>query len=271
MIKVLITGSKGQLGQCFQYCSTNYPEILFFYKNSREIDITNKSAIQNFVENQNLNYIINCAAYTNVEQAEKEPQKAYLINGEGVKNLAEVCKVNDIILIHISTDYVFDGSKDTPYTEKDITNPINHYGKSKLLGEKHILDILENYYIIRTSWLYSPYGNNFYTKVKKKVENGENLRITDAEKGTPTNGINLAHFILKIIDNGIKNFGIYHFSDGNVLTWFDFAIEILKKDGEKFHNLKLEKTNFYPTVAKRPIYSALSTKKSNKLLELYPD
>ena len=163
-------------------------------------------------------------------------------------------------MIHISTDYVFDGKKESPYTEEDIPNPINEYGKSKLQGEKHIQEIFKNYYIIRTSWLYSQYGNNFYKTILRKVQKEKELTITTSEIGTPTNANDLADFILKIVSTKIKDFGIYHFSNGGRATWYDFAKEIIKLSG-KGGLIKLKKTDNYPTFAERPQYSILSKEK----------
>ena len=177
MKKVLVTGANGQLGQCLQKIAPSYKELNFKFNSSKELDITDILEIETAFVKGNFDYCINCAAYTNVEQAEKTPDIAYKVNVEGVKNLANVCKSYNTTLIHISTDYVFDGEKDEPYTVKDVPNPINEYGKSKLLGEKHIQEIMDNYCIIRTSWLYSEFGKNFYTTILKKAKAGENLSV----------------------------------------------------------------------------------------------
>ena len=228
MKKVLVTGAKGQLGQCLQKIAPNYKELTFVFKNSKDLDITNKDQMNSFFAEDDFDYCINCAAYTNVEQAEKTPDIAYEVNSEGVKNLALVCRENDTFLIHISTDYVFDGEKKEPYTVDDIPNPINEYGKSKLLGEKYIEEIMKDYLIIRTSWLYSEFGKNFYTTILEKAKAGENLSVTDEQIGCPTNAINLAKFVNQFIllDNIKSN--LYHFTDRIEMTWFEFAKEIIK-------------------------------------------
>ncbi|WP_062055116.1 dTDP-4-dehydrorhamnose reductase [Aquimarina longa] len=263
-MKILVTGSSGQLGQCIQKIQRNYGALDFYFTNSEELNITKKEQIQNLFSNKHFDFVINCAAYTNVEQAEKEPKKAFWINAEGVKNLSEVCHKENSILIHISTDYVFDGEKDTPYTEEDIPNPINEYGKSKLAGEQYIQQILEKYFIIRTSWLYSEYGHNFFKTILKKSETEKELMITTSEIGTPTNANDLARFIVDLIVNNCEEYGIYHFSNLGEATWYDFAEEILRLSG-KLENIILKKTDNYLTFAQRPKYSVLSRQKANKI------
>ncbi|WP_299186451.1 dTDP-4-dehydrorhamnose reductase [uncultured Aquimarina sp.] len=262
-IRVLVTGGDGQLGECIRVLEKDYPTLNLSFTSSKHLDITNKKNIAEFFKNNSLDYVINCAAYTNVEQAEKEPDKAYLVNAEGVKNLAEICKKYDATLIHISTDYVFDGHKNTPYIEEDVPNPINEYGKSKLAGEQYIEEVLEEYFIIRTSWLYSQYGKNFYKAIREKCKTEKKLAITTSELGTPTNANDLGYFLLQIIERKSKKFGVYHFSNSGSATWYDFAREIVKGLG-KLETIKLEKTDNYPTFAKRPGYSVLSKTKLEK-------
>lgn len=256
MKNILVTGANGQLGQCLQKIAPLYQEIEFTFKSSKELDITNTFKIQKSFELQKFDYCINCAAYTNVEQAEKTPEIAFRINAEGVKNLALACKEYKITLIHISTDYVFDGEKLEPYTVEDIPNPINEYGKSKLLGENYIKEIFDNYFIIRTSWLYSEFGKNFYTTILKKAYTGEILQVTDVQIGCPTNANNLAVFILNLIADKPLNYGIYNFTDNVVLTWFDFAKKILSENNMG-DLVKLVRDKNYRTFAKRPKNSIL--------------
>tara|TARA_R110002020_G_scaffold12422_25_gene45620 strand:- start:431 stop:1201 length:771 start_codon:yes stop_codon:yes gene_type:complete len=252
---VLITGANGQLGQCLQKIAPLYKDLKFTFKNSKDLDITDSLSIKKIFASGDFHFCINCAAYTNVEQAEKKPDIAYRVNAEGVKNLANVCKSYNTTLIHISTDYVFDGEKDAPYTVKDVPNPINEYGKSKLLGEKHIQEIMDNYCIIRTSWLYSEFGKNFYKTILKKAKAGENLSVTDEQLGCPTNANNLAlHIVEKLIQN--NNFGIEHFTDGYFCTWFGFAKKILIE--HKLQNMvQLRRDRNYRTFARRPVNSVL--------------
>ncbi|WP_286812154.1 MULTISPECIES: dTDP-4-dehydrorhamnose reductase [unclassified Maribacter] len=252
---VLITGANGQLGQCLQKIAPLYKDLKFTFKNSKDLDITDSLSIKKIFASGDFHFCINCAAYTNVEQAEKTPDIAYRVNAEGVKNLAKVCKSYNTTLIHISTDYVFDGEKDAPYTVKDVPNPINEYGKSKLLGEKHIQEIMDNYCIIRTSWLYSEFGKNFYKTILKKAKAEENLSVTDEQLGCPTNANNLAlHIVEKLIQN--NNFGIEHFTDGYSCTWFGFAKKILIE--HKLQNVvQLRRDKNYRTFARRPVNSVL--------------
>lgn len=256
--KILVSGAGGQLGQTIKELYTNKEnnfEFVFVSKN--DLDITKKEDVLNFFIRGGFNYCINCAAYTNVEQAEKTPEVAFMVNADGVKNIAEACKNNSVVLIHISTDYVFDGEKGTPYTPEDITNPINVYGKSKLLGEQYIQDILNKYFIIRTSWLYSKkYGKNFYRSILKKAKQKETLFVTDAEIGCPTNTENLANYIINLIKSKSQNFKILHFSDQKMMTWYEFAKNILI-DNELLKKTKFFKTKNYTTFAKRPKYSVL--------------
>lgn len=259
-MRVLVTGGDGQLGKCIKALEMEHPTIDFRFASSKHLDITNKKNIAEFFKNNSLDYVINCAAYTNVEQAEKESQKAFLVNADGAKKLAEICKEKDMVLIHVSTDYVFDGNKKTPYTEEDISNPINEYGKSKLLGEKYVEEFTEKHFIIRTSWLYSQFGKNFYKTILHKLGTEEKLTITASEIGTPTNANDLAEFIITIIKNASSKYGIYHFSNIGESTWYDFTYEIVKISG-KLDRVNIEKTDNYPTFARRPEYSVLDKEK----------
>ena len=268
MKSVLVTGANGQLGQCIQKIQEQHPGIKFHFKTSSELDITNIKAVNDYFLNHTIDYCVNCAAYTNVELAESEEDKAYFVNAKAAKYLAKACKKNDTTLIHISTDYVFDGTKTSPYIETDITNPISVYGASKLKGEQNIQEVLENYFIIRTSWLYAEFGKNFYKTILQKVKEKASLTITTEQKGTPTNANDLAELIVKIINTDNQNFGIYHFSNEGEATWYDFTKEILK-------NLKLasaEKPSLqsiasYKTKAARPENSVLDKTKVRSIIE----
>ncbi|MDY8138668.1 dTDP-4-dehydrorhamnose reductase [Aquimarina sp. 2201CG5-10] len=265
--KVLVTGSKGQLGECILDIQNNHPTLNILFCAKEDFDITNIELINVFFEREKYDYLINCAAYTNVEKAEKESERAFLINAEGAKNLAKVCKKYNTTLIHISTDYVFDGNTNVPYIEKDVSNPINEYGKSKLKGEEYIQEILKKYFIIRTSWLYSQFGKNFYKTILEKSEIQKDFTITTSETGTPTNANDLANFLLQIIEAKNKNYGIYHFSNLGSATWYDFAREILKNSG-KLKSINLKMTDNYPTFAKRPKHSVLSKEKVKEKFNL---
>jgi len=257
MKRILVTGSNGQLGLTFQEIHKEYPKLEFVFKNSSELNITDIKKVEEIFKDGNFDYCINCAAYTNVEQAEKTPEIAYLVNGDGTRNIALLCKEHNVILVHISTDYVFDGEKGEAYTIEDITNPINEYGKSKLKGEEYIQNILKDFYIIRTSWLYSKKtGNNFYQTILSKARKGEVLKITDAQVGCPTEIINLVKHIVYIIVNNKQNFGLQHFTDEIEMTWYDFA-EIIIKENELTEKVKLVRDSNYRIFAERPKYSVL--------------
>jgi len=257
MKRILVTGSNGQLGQCFQKLSKEYKDLQFDFFDSKELNITNESQIQNVFSKSKYEYCINCAAYTNVEQAEKQSKTAFAINADGVALIAEACKIKSVVLFHISTDYVFDGEKDEPYITTDIPNPINEYGKSKLKGEQYIEEILDEYFIIRTSWLYSEFGHNFYKTVLRKANAGETLNVTDAQMGCPTDANNLAKYIIRnLILQESQSYGIHHFTDGVSMTWFGFAKEILRING-LVSSTKVVKDNNYRSFAKRPRKSVL--------------
>ena len=257
--KVLITGSKGQLGRTIRELSVNH-EMNFVFASSSELDITNKKQLESLFNDISFDYCINCAAYTKVDKAEEEIEKAYSINSEAVKNLALNCSKHKVILIHISTDFVFSGEKESPYLEADPTNPINIYGESKLQGEKYIQEILENYFIFRTSWLYSKYGNNFVKTVLRLSKEKDEINIVNDQIGSPTNALDLARFILRIIKQESSYYGLYHFSNNDDTSWYGFAREILN-----FYKtdiiLNPIPSHLYPTLAKRPKYSVLNNKK----------
>lgn len=252
MISVLVTGSNGQLGKCIKKLENEYPNIAFVFQNHKELDITKVEDVNALFKSSNFDFCINGAAYTNVEEAERNPGVAFNVNAEGVANLARACGTYGVNLIHISTDYVFDGEKNTPYNVDDIPNPINVYGKSKLKGENYIQELIDNYFIIRTSWLYSEYGHNFYKTILHKAKTQDKIYVTDEQTGVPTNANNLARYILEMIYSLNKGkYGIYHFTDGKVMTWYSFAIHILKTN--KMNTMsKIVKDNKYRSFVKRP-------------------
>jgi len=256
MTRVLVTGAGGQLGKSLQKITKSYPSLEMIFMGSQELDITNLENVFQVFKSDQFDFCINCAAFTNVEEAEKCPGEAFKLNAEAVKNLALACKENCVVLIHISTDYVFDGEKNSPYSIKDVPNPINEYGKSKLRGEKYVQEILDNYFIIRTSWLYSEFGNNFYKTILEKAKTENALYITDEQIGCPTNANNLSKYILDLIVSNNNNYGIHHFTDGVAMTWHEFARKILLKNGLE-DRVQLKKAKKYRTFAKRPKNSVL--------------
>ena len=262
--RVLVTGANGQLAKTIQ---KNYGAVskhtAFVFATREALDISNQLEVSSFFTQSQFDYCINCAAYTNVERAETDVDDALKINAEGVRNLAVSCKAHGVVLIHISTDYVFDGTENIPYSERDSTNPINQYGKSKLHGEHYIQELLTDYYIIRTSWLYSSFGKNFAKTISGKLKNDEHLNIITSETGTPTSCNDLAEFIMFIITNKPKAFGLYHFSATGATTWYGFAAHIAKQMGRE---TLVSSVAHYPMKAKRPPYSVLNNAKANHLM-----
>ena len=262
---VLVTGANGQLGQALQSIAGNYRSIDFVFCSSSDLDITNKENCETVFNKINPDYCINTAAYTAVDKAESEPDKAQLINVFGAKNIAETCKEFDVKLIHISTDFVFDGSNRSPYTETNLPNPKGVYGQTKLDGEKAIQEVISNYFIIRTSWVYSQFANNFMKTMLRLASEREAISVVNDQIGTPTNAVDLAEALVQIIltDNNqptTKNYGIYHFSNEGQCSWYDFAAEIFR--GNKISiNLQPIPTTSYPTPAERPKYSVLDKSK----------
>ncbi len=261
MKTILVTGASGQLGQCFQKLAKEFQSYKFLFCSSRELDITSAEKVEKFFNNNKIDYCINTAAYTNVEQAEIDKESAYAVNDMGAGHIAQACSKNGVILFHFSTDYVFNGKLNRPYKESDEVEPISVYGASKLAGEERIASVLDQFFIFRTSWLYSEFGHNFYKTILKKAEENAELNITTTQMGTPTNANDLAHYVLNIIESGSQNFGIYNFSNQGEATWYDFALEILSYSG-KLDQVTLNKTGFFKTLAERPEYSVLSKDKA---------
>ena len=255
-MKVLVTGANGQLGKSIRKITKNPNDLDYVFKDSKELDITDALQVNSLFLRENFSYCINCAAYTDVENAEHTPEAAFKVNAEGVAIIADACNNHKVILVHISTDYVFDGEKKGPYTTKDPTNPINVYGKSKLEGEKHIRETLGLFFIVRTSWLYSEFGKNFYTTIVNKARRGETLKITESQTGCPTHAMNLARYILTLITSESTAYGIHHFTDGKAMTWYEFAFQILEEHA-LLDTVTLEKAKNYRTFARRPKNSVL--------------
>ena len=267
MKKVLVTGANGQLGQCLRKIEAQHSEIDFQFVSIHDLDITDTEKVQAFFQDNYYDYCVNCAAYTNVELAESEKENAYLVNAEAVQNLAKACATHNTTLIHISTDYVFDGTKTTPYVETDATNPINVYGASKLKGEMYVQETMNNYFIIRTSWLYAEFGKNFYKTIRQKAAEKAALTITTEQKGTPTNANDLAGLIVKIIETDNTDYGIYHFSNEGEATWYDFAKAIIDNlQLAEADKPSLKSVESYQTKAARPKNSVLDKAKVRAII-----
>lgn len=257
---VAVTGAGGQLGQALQYIAPKYPALKFIFASSAEADITDKNSLEAYFKNHIPDFCINAAAYTAVDKAESEPEKAFAVNVSGAKNLAEVCNENHTTLLHISTDFVFDGTKNEPYTEEDLPNPQSVYGKTKLDGENEIRKTTEKYFIIRTSWVYSQYGNNFMKTMLRLGNERDSLSVVNDQTGTPTNALDLAEMLITIILSGKQDYGIYNYSNEGSCTWYEFAEEIFSINKINI-DLQPIPTSAYPTPAKRPLYSVLSKAK----------
>jgi dTDP-4-dehydrorhamnose reductase len=270
---VLVTGANGQLGQSIQFIANKYPNIQFVYTDFQEMDITNLESCQTAFLKYKPHFCINTAAYTAVDKAESEAEKTHLINAVGPENLAKVCKQYDTILLHISTDFIFDGTSIKPYLENDIPNPQSVYGQTKLEGETTIQKAWEKHFIIRTSWVYSQFGNNFMKTMLRLASEHESLSVVNDQIGTPTNAVDLAQVLMKIIEFchaelvSSSNYGIYNFSNEGQCSWYDFANEIFHQKGIKM-DLKPIPTSAYPTPAKRPAYSVLDKTKIKSTFDI---
>lgn len=262
MLSILITGSNGQLGSEVRKESALFPYYNFIFTDIAELDITGARQVEQFFSKHNIDVVINCAGYTAVDRAEEEPDLAKLINYEAVANLVQACKKYDVYLVHISTDYVFDGKNHRPYREDDRPNPASTYGKSKLAGEEAVMSCLVKGMIIRTSWLYSSFGGNFVKTILKKGAEKGKLDVVDDQVGCPTYARDLAVTILKILPKALSThqFEIYHYSNEGECSWYEFA-----KAAIELANIPCQvnpvTTKDYPQQAPRPFYSVLDKRK----------
>ena len=269
MHNILVTGANGQLGSELRVLKSNYPSYNFIFTNSEQLDITAHSAVEKYIDKNSITAIINCAAYTAVDKAETDSTKANAINHLAVENLAKISKARGVTLIHISTDYVFDGTSDRPYAEEDVPNPQSVYGKTKLAGEKAMQRVNPtNSIIIRTSWLYSCYGTNFVKTMLRLGKEKNEISVIADQKGTPTYANDLARTILEILPK-IKNkdVEIYHYSNEGICSWYDFAKAIfaLKKMTIKVDPIKSAE---FPARTKRPHYSILNKRKIKETFQI---
>jgi len=262
MKKILVTGSKGQLGNSIQSLSDNYPDYKFYFTDVQELDITNPEAIRSFVENNQIGCIVNCAGYTAVDKAETDIERANLINGTAVGYLAEIMQKFGGLLVHISTDYVFGGDHHRPISETEAPNPQSAYASSKLLGEQAAMKPGGKAVVIRTSWLYSEYGHNFAKTMIKYGREREILNVVFDQVGTPTYAGDLAKAILDLIPKWeeLKSPEILHYSNEGVASWYDFAVAIHRIAGINCRVNPIE-TKDYPLPAARPFYSLMNKEK----------
>lgn len=262
MKNILITGSNGQLGSEIRDLSPEYPDYQFKFIDIDELDLTDSEAVKGYFRQKHFDFCINCSAYTAVDKAEDEDDKAMAVNFTAVKNLAHILAGKKTFLIHISTDYIFDGKHYKPYTETDPTSPQSVYGLSKLKGEKSVFESPVDAIIIRTSWLYSGYGNNFVKTILRLAKERDMLNVVADQVGTPTYAGDLAKAILEIIDSNKLNPGkqVYHFSNEGITSWYDFARAIVDESGFGCKVMPIE-TKDFPTKASRPFYSVLNKRK----------
>lgn len=268
---ILITGANGQLGSEIKRISRHHENnFRFFFTDVSDLDITDLDAVECYLKDNNIKYIVNCAAYTAVDKAEDDIALCYKINRDAVANLGIAAANNGAKVIHVSTDYVFDGTASTPYKETDTTNPQSVYGKSKQEGEKVLMEACPVSIIIRTAWLYSIFANNFVKTMMKYGKERDELSVVADQTGTPTNAADLAETIIKILDftevNGFKA-GIYHYSNEGVTSWYDFTLAIHKLAGISCKVSPIT-TEQYPTKAKRPQYSVLDKTKIKSVFNL---
>ncbi|MFK7946121.1 MAG: dTDP-4-dehydrorhamnose reductase [Saprospiraceae bacterium] len=270
---ILVTGANGQVGSELRFLASQFADFQFLFVGSKELDITNEVTVQSIFEQYNFNYCINCAAYTAVDKAEEAKNSARLVNVTAVDYLAKACEKYDTQLIHISTDYVYHSETiNRPYREDDVTNPQGVYAATKLEGDLIATQILDNAIVLRTSWVYSSFGNNFVKTMIRLGRKLDNLRVIYDQIGTPTYARDLAFGILKIIEKiekkEVENYGgIYHFSNEGVTSWYDFALTIFEIKNIDIDVAPIE-TKDYPTPAKRPHFSLMNKEKVRSTFDL---
>jgi dTDP-4-dehydrorhamnose reductase len=268
ILTILVTGADGQLGNEFKKLKSNFPYCQFLFVGKEEINIQDITALSKYFSGHSIDYCVNCAAYTAVDRAESEKHFAYLNNTEAVATLAKVCNKNKTQLIHISTDYVFDGTATRPYKETDEPCPVSVYGKSKLEGEQSAIQHCPSAIIIRTSWLYSSFRNNFVKTMLRLMDEKESINVVNDQIGTPTYAADLALAIMRIIKSARSNHnpGIYHYTNAGTSTWYEFAVAIKNITGSNCLVNPIT-TDQYPTAAKRPAYSVMDT---SKIASVFP-
>lgn len=264
MATIIVTGSKGQLGQELQRLAPAFPSYTFHFFDREEMDIADSEQVLRTFASLKPAFCINCAAYTAVDKAESEQDTAYAINAEGTKNLAVASKEQGARFLHISTDYVFNGRGEEPYKEEDPTDPVNLYGASKLKGEQLAREVNPDSVVIRTSWVYSSFGNNFVKTMLRLMQSRTEISVVADQVGSPTYAADLAEAIIQIVSSGKWNSGVYHYSNEGVINWHQFASEI-----QRYTHLNCTvhpiTTEQYPTPARRPKYSVMDKEKIQRV------
>ncbi len=271
MTKILVIGASGQLGQSFQYWAPCFPNFKMLFKALPELDLLDGDKLERYFRSTAIDVVINCAAYTGVDQAEDQPKNAHQLNAKAINSLSELSKAYGFILVHFSTDYVFDGSAQTPYREDDPLSPLGVYGKTKAQGEGIMQSAGIDGWIIRTSWLFSPYGKNFVKTIFSLLQNKDEINVVADQTGSPTYAIDLAAATLKALDqkpafDGVK---VYHYTNSGHTTWYGLATAI-KKQINTHCEIHPVDTAAYSIKAKRPKYSVLSCEKIKKDFKLNP-
>lgn len=267
---ILVTGGNGQLANEIRELSSGFPAFKFLFTSREELPIEDKEAVESFFQDQSIQYCINCAAYTAVDKAENEIEKAFLINAEAVGNLATICKNHGAKFIHISTDYVYDGTKGEPLKETDDVGPINIYGRSKLKGEELALENNPASIVIRTSWVYSSFGANFVKTMLRLFPVKEQLNVVSDQVGSPTYAADLAEVIIQFVqkmETGQSFSGIYNYSNSGITNWYEFALSIKELSKSNCKILPVS-SSAYITPAKRPLYSVMDTSKVKATLKI---
>ena len=268
-LTILVTGANGQLGKELRVLASGFSDYRFLFVTKEDLNIENVDAVEKYLSNRSINFCINCAAYTAVDKAETENESAFSINAAAVANLAKVCHENKTQLIHISTDYVFDGTASQPYKETDKTNPVSIYGKSKLQSETFAIQNCPAAIIIRTAWLYSSFNANFVKTMLRLMKEKDSINVVNDQFGCPTYAADIALAIMQIIisDKSKENPGIYHYTNARVTNWYEFAVAI-KNITKSNCTVNPISTAQYPTAAKRPAYSVLDTSKIKDVFAL---
>lgn len=266
---IIITGANGQLGRCLQKCREHFPGFEYHFLGREHLPIDNHELAREVISAIKPFTVINTAAYTAVDKAESETDLANSINGYAVGNLAKHCAHNGVRFIHISTDYVFDGSGNKPYTENEPTNPVNAYGASKLLGEELVLKENPDAIIMRTSWVYSAYGHNFVKTMRRLFEERSEVKVVNDQFGCPTYALDLANALLNISTGETWMPGVYHYCNKGVITWYQFA-QAIKEYGNYTCLITPITTQQFPTPARRPVYSGLDCQKMEDTFGIVP-
>ena len=267
MKKILVTGKNGQVGTELAMLQMAFKEFEFHFTSRKELDITSEYSVNDFFSKHTFDYVLNCAAYTAVDKAEAEIELAFAANEKAVRLLASAAEKQAAFFVHLSTDYVFDGSHNLPYIENDSVNPLGIYGKSKLAGENILKDFENHSMIIRTSWVYNSTGSNFLKTMLRLFNERPEVRVVDDQIGSPTYAGDLARIILQILKKHQGQSGIFHLSNEGVCSWYDFAKSIadLKKSTAQIRPIP---TSHYPTPAKRPVFSVLNKSKIKSTFDI---